>query len=385
MPRRDAVLDGSPTFAGRRRLELGRGGRERPRDPAARARAPRPRRPRRCGLGRLRETLPRALDRVLSIGARLTWPSDADQRARLRAAAGADRAAAARAARRVAAARLRPARAARCGTGASASCPTSCGGELVVVNDTRVVPARDPDSSGRGGEVLLLERLDDGALGGARAADAAAARGERYGPVELLEHARRGPLAVAAPRRARRARCRCRRTSASRSTIRSATRPSTRASPARPRRRPPGCTSRRSCSAALDVERVTLHVGLDTFRPVAVDELERARAARRALRGAPGGVGADPRGRARARRRHDDRARARDARARRAARRPHDAVRHARLRVPARGRAADELPPAALDAARARDGVRRRRARRAALPARPSRSGTASTPSAMRC
>ena len=36
----------------------------------------------------------------------------------------------------------------------------------------------------------------------------------------------------------------------------------------RPRRRRPGCTSRRELLARLDVARVTLHVGLDTFRPV---------------------------------------------------------------------------------------------------------------------
>src|SRR5206468_2263239 len=39
--------------------------------------------------------------------------------------------------------------------------PEELHGELVVVNDTKVVPARIPISSPRG-EVLLLERLDDG-------------------------------------------------------------------------------------------------------------------------------------------------------------------------------------------------------------------------------
>src|SRR4029077_16704207 len=38
-------------------------------------------------------------------------------------------------------------------------------GELVVVNDTKVVPARIPISSPRG-EVLLLERLENGTWGG---------------------------------------------------------------------------------------------------------------------------------------------------------------------------------------------------------------------------
>src|ERR1700751_703501 len=42
-----------------------------------------------------------------------------------------------------------------------AELPEELRGELVVVNDTRVVPARIPISSPRG-EVLLLERLGDG-------------------------------------------------------------------------------------------------------------------------------------------------------------------------------------------------------------------------------
>src|SRR5947208_13418957 len=66
-----------------------------------------------------------------------------------------------------------------------AELPDELHGELVVVNDTRVVPARIPIESPRG-EVLLLER---------RAGDEweALARptrrlkpGRRYGPVELL-------------------------------------------------------------------------------------------------------------------------------------------------------------------------------------------------------
>ena len=111
----------------------------------------------------------------------------------------------------------------------------------------------------------------------------------------------------------------------------------------------------------------------------------RARVARRAVRSSARGVGSDRGRRARPRRRHDERARARDGRARRAARGAYDAVRHAGLRVPARRRAADELPPAALDSARARDGVRRRRARRGACTSWRSPSATASTRSAMPC
>src|SRR5262249_44703233 len=64
------------------------------------------------------------------------------------------------------------------------------------------------------------------------------------------------------------------------------------------------------------------------------------------------------------------RASAGDAGARRAAVGPHDPVRHPGLRVPPRRRAAHQLPPAALDAARAGDGVRRRRGDTAPLPRR---------------
>ena len=46
--------------------------------------------------------------------------------------------------------------------------PAELRGELVVVNDTRVVPARIPISSPRG-EVLLLERIGDAVQDGLRA------------------------------------------------------------------------------------------------------------------------------------------------------------------------------------------------------------------------
>src|SRR5581483_5717903 len=61
-----------------------------------------------------------------------------------------------------------------------------------------------------------------------------------------------------------------------------------------------------------------------------------------------------------ARRRHDDRARPRDARRRRPARRANGTLHHAGFRVPARRPSADELPPPSLDAARTRDGLRGR-------------------------
>ena len=70
----------------------------------------------------------------------------------------------------------------------SASCPELVGPTLAVVNDTRVVPARIPIERPRG-EVLLLEHARRRRVGGARAADAAPARGaDATAPVELLEH-----------------------------------------------------------------------------------------------------------------------------------------------------------------------------------------------------
>src|SRR6478672_7198046 len=59
--------------------------------------------------------------------------------------------------------------------------------ELVVVNDTKVVPARIPISSPRG-EVLLLERLDNGTWEALARPTRRLRAGRRYGPVELLEH-----------------------------------------------------------------------------------------------------------------------------------------------------------------------------------------------------
>src|SRR5439155_7833037 len=91
-------------------------------------------------------------------------------------------------------------------------------------------------------------------------------------------------------------------------------------------------------------------------------------------RGGAGGVGANPRGGARARRGHDDGAGARVARPRRAVTGPDRSLRHPRLRVSAGRLAADELPPAALDTARARDGLLRRRGNAPPLPARDRRA-----------
>src|SRR5215212_5321221 len=61
-------------------------------------------------------------------------------------------------------------------------------GELVVANDSRVVPARIPIERPRG-EVLLLERRGENGLWEGLARPTRRLRaGRRYGPVELVEH-----------------------------------------------------------------------------------------------------------------------------------------------------------------------------------------------------
>ncbi len=146
---------------------------------------------------------------------------------------------------------------------------------LVVVNDTRVVPARIRVARAGGGaaEVLLVERLDgNGVWEGLARPSRRLRSGDRLGPVELLEPLGEGRWRL------------------------------------RLEEKPPGETplppyikepladperyqtvyAREEGSAAaptaglhftpelvgrLDVERVTLHVGLDTFRPLAVRDL----------------------------------------------------------------------------------------------------------------
>src|SRR5215212_5089252 len=68
--------------------------------------------------------------------------------------------------------------------------PDELPGELVVLNDTRVVPARLRLRRAGGGEaeVLLVEQLDeDGAWEGLARPSRRLRAGERLGPVELLE------------------------------------------------------------------------------------------------------------------------------------------------------------------------------------------------------
>jgi S-adenosylmethionine:tRNA ribosyltransferase-isomerase len=153
-----------------------------------------------------------------------------------------------------------------------AELPDELSGELAVVNDTRVVPARIRIEQPRG-EVLLLEH-EGGAewLALARPTRRLKAGG-RHGPVELLEHLGEGrwrvrlegepdgeaPLPpyitepLADPTRYQ--------------TV-YADEAGSAAAPTAGLHFTPELLGR------LDVERVTLHVGLDTFRPLATDTLE---------------------------------------------------------------------------------------------------------------
>jgi S-adenosylmethionine:tRNA ribosyltransferase-isomerase len=157
-----------------------------------------------------------------------------------------------------------------------AELPDVLGEALTVVNDTRVVPARIPIERPRG-EVLLLERLDDDGLWEGLARPTRRLRpGGRYGPVELLEHVGEG-----------RWRLRLHGEPAGETPL-----PPYITEPLDDPERYQTVYADESGSAAaptaglhftedvlrrLNVERVTLHVGLDTFRPVAVDDLREHR------------------------------------------------------------------------------------------------------------
>jgi S-adenosylmethionine:tRNA ribosyltransferase-isomerase len=146
---------------------------------------------------------------------------------------------------------------------------------LVVVNDTRVVPARIPLERPGGGaaEVLLLEPVGEDGLWEGLARPSRRLRPGQHGPVELIEHLGEGRWRLRL-----------------------------RGEPAGEAPLPPYITERLTdperyqtvyarelgsaaaptaglhftpeLLARLDVVRVTLHVGLDTFRPVAVQRLE---------------------------------------------------------------------------------------------------------------
>src|SRR5438132_1058488 len=150
--------------------------------------------------------------------------------------------------------------------------PEELRGELVVVNDTKVVPARIPIESPRG-EVLLLERLEDGTWEALARPTRRLRAGRRYGPVELLEHLGEGrwrlrlegepagetPLPpyitepLADPSRYQTVYARA---------------PGSAAAPTAGLHFTPEVLER------LDGERVPLPVGLGTFRPVSAETLE---------------------------------------------------------------------------------------------------------------
>jgi S-adenosylmethionine:tRNA ribosyltransferase-isomerase len=154
--------------------------------------------------------------------------------------------------------------------------PDELRGELVVVNDTRVVPARLRLQRPTGGdaEVLLLEPLDAaGEWEGLARPTRKLRPGQRLGPVELIEHLSEG-----------RWRLRLKGAPAGEAPL-----PPYITEPlADPERYQTVYADREGSAAAptaglhftpellakLDVERVTLHVGLDTFRPVTVDDLD---------------------------------------------------------------------------------------------------------------
>lgn len=153
-----------------------------------------------------------------------------------------------------------------------AELPDVIGEALVVVNDTRVVPARIPIERPRG-EVLLLERVGANGLWEALARPTRRLHaGRRYGDVELLEHLGEGrwrvrlygepagetplPPYITEPL-----------DDAERYQTVYARESGSAAAPTAGLHFTPGLLER------LEVERVTLHVGLDTFRPIAVDDL----------------------------------------------------------------------------------------------------------------
>jgi S-adenosylmethionine:tRNA ribosyltransferase-isomerase len=154
--------------------------------------------------------------------------------------------------------------------------PAVLGEALVVVNDTRVVPARlrtrRPD--GAAVEVLLLEQLDDDGVWEALARPSRRLRaGDRVGPAELLEPLGRGRWRVRLE---------------GQPTGEVPLPPYIREPLADPDRYQTVYADEAGSAAAptaglhftpellerLDVERVTLDVGLDTFRPLTAERTE---------------------------------------------------------------------------------------------------------------
>ena len=143
---------------------------------------------------------------------------------------------------------------------------------LAVVNDTRVVPARIPIEQPRG-EVLLLEQVGDGVWEALARPTRRLRAGQRYGVVELLEHLGEGrwrvrldgepagrpplPPYITAPL-----------DDPERYQTVYARDPGSAAAPTA------GLHFTPEVLARLDVEQVTLHVGLDTFRPLQSETVE---------------------------------------------------------------------------------------------------------------
>ena len=153
-----------------------------------------------------------------------------------------------------------------------AELPDVIGDALVVVNDTRVVPARIPIERPKG-EILLLERRDSDRVWEGLARPTRRLRpGRRYGSIELLEHLGEGrwllrlhgdpagetplPPYITEPLH-----------DPERYQTVYARDPGSAAAPTA------GLHFTPDLLARLEVARVTLHVGLDTFRPVTVDDL----------------------------------------------------------------------------------------------------------------
>ena len=152
--------------------------------------------------------------------------------------------------------------------------PEEVEGSLVVVNDTRVLPARLRLRRPTGGEaeVLLLESLEDGVWEALARPSRRLRAGTRLGPVEFLEHlgggrwrvrlegepAGEAPLPpyitepLGDPERYQ---------TVYADELGSAAAPTA------------GLHFTPELLGALDVERVTLHVGLDTFRPITAETL----------------------------------------------------------------------------------------------------------------
>lgn len=157
-----------------------------------------------------------------------------------------------------------------------ADLPDELSGELAVVNDTRVVPARIRIERPKG-EVLLLEHEGEGVWLALARPTRRLRPGDRHGAVELLEHLGEGrwrvrldgapegpaggtvplPPYITEPL-----------ADPSRYQTVYADEAGSAAAPTAGLHFTPELLDR------LDVERVTLHVGLDTFRPLTADTLE---------------------------------------------------------------------------------------------------------------